>query len=170
MASSDAGLLDSPDPLELALLEKNVDLARETLAEAEKDLAELADGPDLVDLVLLEAKVASVQAASDEALKDLEGATVRAPFAGVVWLVNVEVDDRVHDESRIIEIVDPSIVEVEGFVEATDIQLVQEGSRAMVTIDAMGGRVLDGTVLAVATELRTERGVVSYPLGSSGVG
>ncbi len=69
-----------------------------------------------------------------------------------------------NDESRVLEVVDPTKVEVDGLLDAADVDFVQEGARALVTIDALGGQVLDGRVSYIAAEPRTESGTVSYPV------
>ena len=143
-----------PDLAELAVREKAVDLAREKLGDLE--------GPDPFEVAVKEAGVLAAQAKTDDARKKLEGATLRAPFAGVVSLVNVSVEDLVSDESRVLEVVDPAQVEVDGLVDATEVQRVSAGATARVSIASMPGEELVGTVLGVAEEPRTERGVVSY--------
>jgi HlyD family secretion protein len=148
--------LGGPDQAELAVREKAVALAQERLSD-------LID-PDPRDVALQEAKVSRAQARVDDALEELEGAIVRAPFSGVVALLNVEVDDIVDNESRIIEIVAPGSVEVEGLIDATNIEFVKEGAKAKVTIASVPGQEFEGTVISVAEDPRTERGVVTYPV------
>ena len=99
-----------------------------------------------------------------EALEALEGAFVRAPFNGVVSQINVKIDDNIKKESRVIVVVDPTVVEVAGSVDAIDIPVVDMGAKAKVTISAVPGQVLDGMVTTIAAEPRTERGIVSYPV------
>jgi HlyD family secretion protein len=120
--------------------------------------------PDPLDVALQEARVARAQARVDDALEDLEGAMVRAPFDGVVSLLNAEVDDIVNDESRVLEIVSPGSVEVDGLIDATNLQFIKEGARAKVSIASLPGQGFEGTVTWVAEEPRKERGVVSYPV------
>ena len=159
LAQTEADLQEEmagPDQAELAVREKEVALARERL----DDLI----GPDPFDVALREAEVAAAQARVDDALEELEGATIRAPVDGLISLVNVEVEDNVNDESRAVEIIDPTQVEVTGLVDAIDIQFVEEGARARVTIGSLPGEEFEGTVISVAEEPRTERGVVSYPV------
>jgi len=150
-------LLDGPDLQELALREKKV-------AKQHERLVDLTDGPEVLEVALREAQVATALAVLEDTLENLQGASITAPFAGVISLVNVEVDDEVDDESRVIEIVDPTAIQVKGFVDAADIRFVRKGSLAKVTIDALPGQVMEVTVSSVAAEPRTERGVVRYPI------
>ncbi len=161
-------LLTGQDKMELALREKKVQLTSEELIGATKKsrklARELALGPEAVDLGLLEAQVAQTISALCDAREDLDGATIRAPFSGTVSRINVDPDDDVNDESRILEIIDQSVVEVRGAVDGTDILRVQAGASAQVTIDSIPGREFTGEVTFVATAPRTERGVVTYPV------
>jgi HlyD family secretion protein len=144
-----------PDQADLAIREKALSVAQERLAD-------LTDGPDLLDVGVKEAGVAAARAAVDDARKELDGSVVRAPFAGTVSLVNVEVEDRVNDKSRVVEIVDTTVLEIDGLLDAIDLPLVSEGDTAKITVASVPGREFEGTVLQVAQEPRTERGVVSY--------
>ena len=60
--------------------------------------------------------------------------------------------------------VDPSIIEVDGIVDEIDVLFIQEGASASVTLDALAGQVLSGTVSEIATEATSNQGVVSYPM------
>jgi multidrug efflux pump subunit AcrA (membrane-fusion protein) len=146
-----------PDQAELAVRQK-------VLSVAQEKLAELTDGPELLDVAVKEAAAAAAQAAVDDAREELAGATVRAPFAGIIFLVNVATEDRVNDESRVIELIDPTELEVDGLLNAIDLPCVAEGDASKINIASVPGREFEGTVLRVAEEPRTERGVVSYPV------
>ena len=145
------------DQVELAIREQALKVAQEKLND-------LLDGPDKFEVAVKEAAVAAAQAKVDDALENFEGATIRSPLAGVVFLVNVAVDDKVNDQSRVMEIVDLTQLEVDGLVDAIDIALVKEGDKANITIASLPGQRFEGVVVQVAEEPRTERGVVSYPV------
>ncbi len=183
--------LEGPDRLNIRRLSVAVELAQTRLDLAERELNELlADGPDRDAVPLREAEIAARQSQiadlnaapdplqiaaleagiivnlerMDDILEDLEKAELRAPFDGIVYLVNAEADDRVNEDSRILEILDPREVEIAGLVDANDIPLVRVGSAARVSIAALPGRELTATVTAVADEPGTERGIISYPV------
>jgi len=145
-----------PDQAELAVREKAVALARKNL----EDLV----APDSFDVALRQANVTAAQARVDDALEELEGATVRAPWDGIVSRVNIAVEDNVNDKSRVLEIIDPREVEVDGLVDAVDFRFVEEGATVSVTISSLPGEEFPGRVIRIAEEPRTERGVVSYPV------
>lgn len=148
---------EGPDQAELAIRQKALSVAQEKLAD-------LTDGPDLLDVGVKEAAVAAAQAAVDDAREELAGAVVSAPFAGIISLVNVEVEDKVNDKSRVIELIDTGVLEVAGLLDAIDIDFVSEGATSKISIASIPGQEFEGIVLGVAEEPRTERGVVSYPV------
>ena len=131
-----------PDPLEVELNRKELTVAEATLAQAEEDLAKLMRriGPLLDDGVL------------------------RASMAGVVSLVGVEAGQTVNANTSAFELVDVSIVEIDGIVDEIDVLFVQVGAQAEVTMDALPGQVLTGEVSAISQEARNQQGVVSYPI------
>ena len=150
-------LEEGPDQEELALLQE----ARKVALE---QLANLRDVPDAVAVELRQAVIVSAQARVNDAEEELAGAVLKAPLDGIVALVNLEVGDIVSEESRVMELVQPSRVEIHGLVDAADLALAQPGSPAAINLDSMPDVVLKGTVTEVASEPRTERGVVSYPV------
>ena len=193
LEQADADLVEEmagPDLLVLAELEAVVAAARAKLEQAITDLEEemagpdqaelelrqmdaaqnreafidLTDGPDPFQVALKTAEVAAAIAKVEDALEDLLGSTLRAPFDGRVSLVNLEIDDPVNDESRVMEIIDPRQVEVAGLVDAIDLPFVRAQALARLRIDSLPGRELFGVVTTVGENPRTERGVVSYSI------
>ena len=144
-----------PDQTDLVIREKALSLSKAKLAD-------LSDGPDRFDVGVKSAAVAAAQAAVEAAMTELEGTVVRAPFSGIISLINVEVEDGVNDKSRVIEIIDTADLEVDGLLDAIDLPFVVEGATSKISIASMPGLEFEGIVLQVAEEPRTERGVVSY--------
>ena len=138
-------------------------MAQANLAEAETGLVASRELIAL-EVSLRRADVALAREVAREALENLQGATIRAPFTCVISLVNVEADDEVTKDSRVIEIVDPTVLEVAGLVDAAEVTFITNGAKATVKVDTLPGQLLAGTVSAVASSPTTERGVVSYPV------
>jgi hypothetical protein len=74
----------------------------------------------------------------------------------------VDLDDIVTEDSRVMELVDPTRVAVEGLVDAIDIRLVKPSARARVRISQLEEQEFTGIVTHVSEQPRTERGVISY--------
>ena len=184
--------MEGPDPLILPRLKLNVTLAQQRLELADRNVQDLLDdGPDRKSVPLMEQEIAtrlaqidelyegpdSLQLAQIESLnaaislalermgdieEEMEETLLRAPFDGLVVLLNVEEDDRVSKNSRVMELLDPANIKVLGFVDATYIEYLSVGVQAKVAIDSLPGQELTGQVSFVAEDPRTERGVISY--------
>ncbi|MBI4299170.1 MAG: HlyD family efflux transporter periplasmic adaptor subunit [Chloroflexi bacterium] len=159
-----AKLLGEPDPLDVETKEKQIAVAKASLAKAEEDLAELKGSVDSLIVVLREAEVASAQQALETATQRQADATLKSPLTGIVSLVNVEAGQAVSANTPIVEVVDPTTVEVDGTVGEIDVLSVKEGARADVTLDALSGRTLQGTVSTISSAARNQQGVVNYPI------
>ena len=155
---------ESFGPLEVEVREKQLTVSEATLAEAEDVLAELQGSVDPLEVTLREAELASAQAALDAALQRLEDATPQAPMAGIVSLVNVEAGQAVNANTTVVEVVDPSVVEVDGVVDEIDVLFIRQGARAEVTLDALPGQVLEDIVSEIGSAAINQQGVVSYPI------
>ena len=156
-------LLDEADPLEVSARETQVELARASLAEAEEDRADLS-AVDPLDIALREADLQAARTALDSALATLEGAILVAPWTGIVAAADVEVGQQVNPNTAILEMVDPTVVEVDGIVDEIDVLFLQVGARSLVTLEALGDEALEGTVSEIAATARSQQGVVSYPI------
>ena len=164
-ASDDlATLTNGADTVEVEAEKTQVGLARASLLESEETMAGLSD-VDEFDITLKEATVAAARSALEAALEDREGATIRAPWAGIVSSVHVEEGQQVNAGMRAIEIVDPTVIRIDGIVDEIDVLFIRRGARASVTMDALPGQTLTGSVSEIAVEPTTQQGVVSYPIG-----
>ena len=157
-------LTSGADPLDLDAAQKQVSVTLAKQEQAQEELEELSAGPDALEVSLREANVASAQASLDVALQRLDDATMRSPWEGIVSVVNVEAGDSVNPNTPVVEVVDPSVVEVDGIVDEIDVLFVRVGAAATVTMDALPDQQLGGTVSDVAVEATTQQGVVSYPM------
>ncbi len=158
-----ATLLEDPDPVDLLVRQAAVKLALESLADAEATLEEY-NTVDQLDIQLREAEVVATQATLETAISDLESATLRAPFDGIVVVVDIESGQQVNANTQAIEIADPTVVEVSGSVDEIDVLFLQEGARAAVNLEALGTQVLPGTVSSIATVGTSQQGIVTYPV------
>ncbi|MDP7578642.1 MAG: HlyD family efflux transporter periplasmic adaptor subunit [SAR202 cluster bacterium] len=157
-------LLSDPDPLDLNALTKDLSVAVENLKVAEETVSELKEGPDPLITSLRETDLAAARASLDSALKELETATITAPWTGIISAVNIEVGRNVNISTPAIEIVDPTVVEVNGAVDEIDVLYLREGASALITMDALPGQTLTGSVSEISTQSMNQQGVVTYPI------
>ena len=113
---------------------------------------------------MAKAEVASAQLAMRESIQRLEDSSLRSPIDGLVTLVTVEEGDQVGATATIVEVADTSIMEVDGIVDEVDVLSLREGTKARVSLDALPGRPMEGTLTEIAPVAQSQQGVVSYPI------
>lgn len=148
-------LQEGPDEALLAVMRRDVELARERRED-------LNEEPELLEIEVLEDTLVTVQTRIGEIHEEMGKLELHAPISGIVSLVNVAAGDLVTEDSRVLEITDPSNVAIDGIIGANDLPYVRVESAARVTIESVPGRRFQGFVADLADEPRTERGVVSY--------
>lgn len=159
-----AKMMEGADSAEVVLKEKQVYLAEASLADAKELLDEVLKGPDPAEVELLQAKLTSARQELQNTRQLLEDHRLKSPFDGIVATVNVEAGDEVQPRTPIVEIVDPSVIEVDGIVDEVDVLSVRQGTSAKVTVDALPGAALEGVVTRVSPGAETQQGVVAYPI------
>ena len=110
----------------------------------------------------VEAQVAQAQVALDMVELLLEHATLRAPFDGVVAAVNVTVDEMASTGLPVIALLDTSALHVTVGVDEIDVGQLVEGQAAQVTLDALPGVEIAGTIERIAPDATTQGGVVYF--------
>jgi len=136
------------------------------LLEMEKDSeATLADIDD-IDLLQINLTTAAVNGASaqlDQANDELTGAVLVAPFDGVVTSISVSLGDPVNRNTATIDILDPSVVTVEGSIDEIDVLSLRLGDVVSVTLDALPDQVLEGVIDEIGDGVN-QQGVIEFPL------
>ena len=160
-----ADLLDNAGSLQADASRKQVDVSVAALDKAEEDLAEVLAGADPLKVTLRESEVTAAIASLEAARQRLEDATPVAPWDGIISEVNVEAGQQVNAGLRAFEVVDPTVIRVDGIVDEIDVLFIRPGAKASVTMDALPGQTLEGAVSDIAVEPTTQQGVVSYPIG-----
>lgn len=134
------------------------------LATAAEALAELADGPDTLAVALADKDVEIATIALADAQRLLDGSTLRASMAGLVADIAVEPGDVLAVNRDVLEIVDPTVVEIDGIIDEIDVLSVSEGVVAFVSMDALAGQVLTGTIASIGVGSTSQQGLVTYPV------
>ena len=159
-----AEMLAGANPLEVEQKQKQLAVAEVNLNKVEDDLAEILGSVDSLEVELKQLEVAGAQAALDEATELLERATMVAPFGGIITLVNIEAGESVNANQVVIELMDPSVVEVSAFLDEIDVSLVRPGQRVSVYLDALPDLTPSGEVSSISPIAMTQAGVVKYPI------
>ncbi|MFY9912879.1 MAG: efflux RND transporter periplasmic adaptor subunit [Candidatus Sulfotelmatobacter sp.] len=106
------------------------------------------------EVAKVQAQNTEAQAAYDAAEDALHKSTVRAPFDGVVYTVPVKQGAYVQTGDLLLQEGDLSQMLVRTFVDEPDIGRLAAGQKIEVTWDAVPGRVWDGTVTTIPSEVK----------------
>ena len=160
-------LEEGPDEATVAALTQAVATRTQAVTTARETRDDLAAGPDPAAVALAQANVADALVDYADVQEDLEDTVIRAPFDGLVRMVTIEPDDAIRVDARVIQLVDPTDLLVEGLLETNYIDRVPVGTAATVTLAALPGVTFNATVESVSQDARTERGVISFPVNFS---
>lgn len=141
---------------------KEIEAAELQFRNAQARLDDLIAGAKPEDLARAEASVSSAQLALAQARDALDRATLRAPFAGVVAVVNLTPGEQAGGAATAIQLVDRSALHIELTLSENDVMRVQPGQPVTVTVGTSGSRAPAGTVSFVAPAAQTNSGVVTY--------
>jgi len=167
LTAAEENLADMTAPVDALTLEAKlaqVAVAQSALDAAQQNLADVTAPADPLDLNLSQQNVISAQAALDTSKQKLAGATLTSPIDGVITVMNLTAGQTIGANAEAMQVADTSVVEVAGNVDEIDVLFVKVGSTVQVTMDALAGETLTGSVTYVSSSSRTSNGVVSYPI------
>jgi HlyD family secretion protein len=126
--------------------------ARSTLADSQSSLADLLQAPSASDVAAQQASVDKAQLTLEENQRALNQAVLVAPTGGVVLQVNIEPGERVLNDASdaAVVIANTSTYVIKMDVDEMDIGQIAQGQRATVTLDALSGQTLEGSVTDIA--------------------
>lgn len=166
------------EPYDMAEMKEKLGLAKEKLDEAESKLATgLGEGiiPSETYWTIRAAQITmeKAQIALDGAINDLdkarielEKAVILAPFDGVIAAVNVKEGYKLsamnYATTTIIELIDPTIMELKAELDEIDIPDVELNQRAIIEVDALPALQLEGKVIYIDPVSTEESGVILY--------
>jgi len=166
------------EPYDMAKMKDKLRQAQERLDEAESKLdAGLGEGiiPSETYWTIRAAQITveKAQIALDSAKNDLdkansalEKAIILAPFDGVIAAVNVKEEDKLsamnYATTTIVELIDPTIMELKAELDEIDIPDVELNQRAIIEVDALPALQLEGMVTYINPVSIEESGVILY--------
>ncbi len=149
-------LLLPPDADDLAAAEA-------ALVRAQADLDRLTPHPTASDFARAAAAVNQAQSQVEVARLDRGYAELRAPFAGVVSIVNIDPGDPGGSAGEpVIQVLDISALLIKVDITDTDIAGVAIGQKAVVFIEALPGSDFSGRVSYIAPSARVTGNVRTY--------
>jgi multidrug resistance efflux pump len=137
--------------------------AQVDVTQAELDLLAAGTAPE--DIAVSEAAVRQAEVAVARAKAALERLDIRAPFAGTITMLNVDVGEAATPGQVVVVLatLDRLYVRTVDLTEL-DVSRVVEGQPAVVTVDALPDRQFKGRVLRIDLQAVDYRGDVTYPV------
>ncbi len=136
--------------------------AQRDAAQAQIDL--LLAGSTEEQIQAAEAAVDQARVALDQARLRLEQATLTAPMAGAVTSLSLEPGEMFNPGQTVIVLSDLTALEVDVYLDETDVVRVAAGQDVQVSLDAFPGVEMTGEVTDIAPTAQTQTGVVLYPV------
>jgi membrane fusion protein (multidrug efflux system) len=139
----------------VSVAEHRASQARGAAAQAHANLATAKTAPQQLQItqaraVAAEARVKQAQAALAQAELNLEYTTIKAPTDGIVSRKTVEVGQVLQVGQPIMALVALEQVWVTANFKETQLELIRVGQRAVVEVDALGGKEFNGHVDSIA--------------------
>lgn len=150
------------DPLQIELKQKDLAAAQANLSKAEAELAGLKGVITSNEGELKQLQIAVAQISLDTAVERLANAIIKSPCDGIVTAVNVVVGQSVASSTVVVEITDPSVIEVSAVLDEIDVPQVEIGQKAVITLNSLSDLELDGVVSSISSTSKSQSGVVTY--------
>ena len=147
---------------ELLAAQRDIEDALLDVWVAEESLEALIEPSGSLLVALRQAELDTAELEVEVASQRLRGVTLTSPTAGIVTNISAEVGDHVDRGDIAMTVVDPTVVEVRGAVDETDVLYVQVGAPASVLLRALPGRSLPGTISYVSRIASKQPGAVTY--------
>lgn len=144
------------------------EVAVSQVRSAQEQLSLVREKYTTEDLQYVEAQVLQARAALRMADATLSYATITAPMAGVVASVSTQQGETVTSGSAasqaptFVTIMDLSRLQVDAYVDETDIGKVQAGQTASFAVDAFPDKEFTGKVMAIYPKALIQQNVVTY--------
>jgi multidrug resistance efflux pump len=143
---------------QIAVAQAGLDQAKAAVTEAELALAQAETG-----IVQAEASLEQAQVAVDSAQEALDRMTLTAPFAGTVGDIAVELGELVAPGVTVVILADLAGWQVKTTdLTELDVVALKRGLPVEISVDALPGETLEGTVSDIATTASLVRGDVTY--------
>ena len=143
------------DEIEMGILDANVAVGIASLNAAERQYDKVKDGPDPDDVTMAEARISAAHAA-------LDGASITAPFNGVITGIEVLPGDLVAPNNLAFRIDNLENLLVDVAVSEVDISQISAGQPVILAFDAILGTEYQGEVVEVSPVGVLQQGLVSF--------
>lgn len=130
--------------------------------QARERLADLQSGVDSDAVQSAKTALDAAQARVEGAQEAIDAATLRAPFAGVIFQVFVRFDDLIQPSDTMVYLADPDALRVRAQATEADIARLRVGQSLRITFDARPGVFYDGEIVEIPMRSEQAGGMNVY--------
>jgi HlyD family secretion protein len=141
--------------------------AQAALIQAQAQLALKRAPATPAEVALADEAVESAKLQLRQAEVDLAGATLVAPFEGVVGALQANAGEPIGQGGALLTLVDPAASRVDVAVDESDIARIAADQPARITFDALPDRRYTGKVVGIAPSATVSQGVATYAVAVS---
>ena len=158
-----AASVGNPDVFKVTAYEAEVAALKAQIEDYQRRRPKLQAGPDPDQLATAEARVKTAEAALAAAQTALTNLELRAPIDGVVAEVKLKVGEQASPGVPVVTLAELGhwVIKTSNLTEI-EVVKVKEGQPVEVTLDALPGVTLKGTVKSIASVFQESRGDIVY--------
>jgi len=153
--------LMNPDVSEYLVLEREWELANTKFKISERQL-EMISGQKEKTIAYRSAIYNKLLVTLEAAESRLRDSILLAPSNGLVSNILVSEGDEILPNATVIEVLDDTVVYVNGIVDEIDVLNIEKGDPAKVSLDALPGVELGGLISKISTEANGQQGLSTY--------
>lgn len=142
-------------------MSRSLDSAKANLANYQ-----YSDIENQADVKLAKSNVFAAKSKLNTKQQDLTSATLRAPSDGFIIAIHTRVGERPSDKG-IATFGDTSQMQAKLEVYQSDVQFLQLGARVSMQSDALGERLLTGTIVRIGLEVRKQQLMAASPAANT---
>lgn len=157
-------LYDAPATSDLAQLNASVTTAQAGLVTAQAKLDQVNAGATGSDIALQSESVKQSQISLQQQQDAYDSLVLRAPYAGTVGAVAINVGDQAGLSTAAVTLTNPEGVRVDLTVSETDLSSIKQGQYGVATFDSLAGNFYLLKITGVSTTPTVTQGIVTYPV------
>ena len=157
-------LYDPPSASDLAQLNASVTTAQAGLVTAQAKLDQVNAGATGSDIALQSESVKQSQISLQQQQDAYDSLVLRAPYAGTVGAVAINVGDQAGLSTAAVTLTNPEGVRVDLTVSETDLSSIKQGQYGVATFDSLAGNFYLLKITGVSTTPTVTQGIVTYPV------
>ena len=151
--------------LNISTAEEKVQTAKLSLMLEQEELELKIAGTRAEQILAQEAKVEEAQASVRSVQAEIDKTYLSAPINGIIIKQEAKVGEIISANEVIVSIISESEFEIESNVPEADIAKIQNGDKALVTLDAYGSNVIfEAVVVAIDPAETIIEGVATYKI------